>query len=309
MTEESNALTNQTDRSHEKRPGDVDMLRTLLDTLSDCHVFAKDTESRFITTNAFHLKSLGASALQDVIGKTDFDFFPPELAQKYYDDEQQVMRTGQAMLDQDELMLDLQGREHWLLTTKTPLRDSAGRITGLVGISRDITARKHSENELAQQKQQLEEIVEARISQTMELADRLAKEVAERQLAQQKLQEEHDRLRVIMDNLSSCHLFIKDRESRFVMTNAYQMKLLGIASMDMVVGKTDRDFFPIELAEQYFADEQAIMASGQAIRNREEPCTRPHGEEAVAADHQGATQGCHGKSDRPGGHEPRYHEA
>jgi PAS domain S-box-containing protein len=236
-------------------------------------VFAKDTESRFVITNVFHLKSLGASSLQDVIGKTDFDFFPREIAQKYYDDEQQVMRTGQAMIDQDERMLDPQGREHWLLTTKTPLRDSVGRITGIVGISRDITARKRNENELAQHKHRLEEIVEARVAQTKELADRLALEVIERQHAQQKLQEEHDRLRVIMDNLSSCHLFIKDRESRFVMTNAYQMKLLGIAPLDQVVGKTDFDFFPREMAEKYFADEQAVMDSGKAIRNREEPCT------------------------------------
>ena len=266
--------TSRPSRPHENHPGQQgEVLHSLLDSLTDCHVFAKDTESRFVITNAFHFKSLGASSLQDVIGKTDFDFFPRELAQKYYDDEQQVMRTGQAMIDQDERMLDPQGREHWLLTTKTPRRDSDGRITGIVGISRDITARKRNENELAQHKHRLEEIVEARVAQTKELADRLALEVVERQRAQQKLQEEHDRLRVIMDNLSSCHLFIKDRESRFVMTNAYQMKLLGIASLDQVVGKTDFDFFPREMAEKYVADEQSVMDSGQAIRNREEPCT------------------------------------
>lgn len=274
MAEKTKKITARTGRPHEEHPGQHgDVLSALLDSLTDCHVFAKDTESRFVITNAFHLKSLGASSLQEVIGKTDFDFFPRELAQKYYDDEQQVMRTGQALMDQDERMLDPQGREHWLLTTKTPLRDADGRITGMVGISRDITARKHNEDELAQHKQRLEAIVEARVAQTKELADRLAQEVVERQHAQQKLQEEHDRLRVVMDNLSSCHLFIKDRESRFVMTNAYQMKLLGIASMDQVVGKTDFDFFPRELAENYFADEQAVMDSGQSIRNREEPCT------------------------------------
>jgi PAS domain S-box-containing protein len=260
-------------RPHEKHSEEGKVLRSLLDSLSDCHVFAKDTASRFITTNAFHLKSLGAASLQDVIGKTDFDFFPRDLAQKYFDDEQQVMRTGQALVDQDERMLDAQGREHWFLTSKMPLRDAEGRITGLVGISNDITARKRSENELAQQKEQLEGIVETRVAQMRELAGRLVQEVGERQIAQQKLQEEHDRLRVIMDNLSSCHLFIKDRESRFVMTNAYQMKLLGIASMDLVAGKTDFDFFPRELAEQYYIDEQSVMKTGQAIRNREEPCS------------------------------------
>ena len=139
-------------------PEDRHLLRTLMDHLPDCHVFIKDTNSRFVTTNAFHLKSLGAKSLKDVVGKTDFDFFPKDLAQQYYDDEQKVIRTGKALVNRDERMVDSRGRERWLLTTKTPLRDDDGQVTGFVGISRDITERKMAEEALARHGDQLEKV-------------------------------------------------------------------------------------------------------------------------------------------------------
>jgi PAS domain S-box-containing protein len=142
-------------------------LRMLMDNLQDCHVFIKDRESRFVVTNAHHLDALGAASLDAVTGKTDFDFFPSELAQGYYDDEQKVIRTGQAIIDRDERMIDAQHRERWLLTTKKPLLDAKGRITGIVGISRDITERKQREIQQEQQRLRLEELMAER---TKELA-------------------------------------------------------------------------------------------------------------------------------------------
>lgn len=130
-----------------KEPADGAILRSLLDHLQGCHVFAKDVQSRFVTTNAYHLQSLGVASLAEVVGKTDFDFFSKEFAQKYYDDEQQVLATGQPLVDQEERMPDSEGRERWFLTTKIPLRDADGRITGIMGISRDITERKQNEEE------------------------------------------------------------------------------------------------------------------------------------------------------------------
>jgi PAS domain S-box-containing protein len=120
-------------------------LRIMIDTLPDCHIFVKDTESRFVTTNAFHLRSLGARTLDAVVGKTDFDFFPSPLARQYYEDEQAVMKSGQPLIDREEMMLDPQKREVWLLTSKIPLRDKQGAIVGIVGLSRDITSRKQHE--------------------------------------------------------------------------------------------------------------------------------------------------------------------
>ena len=79
------------------------------------------------------------------MGKTDLQLFPRELAEQYFADEREVMRTGRPLLNREERVIDGQGGERWMLTSKVPLRDSQGQVIGLVGISRDITERKRAE--------------------------------------------------------------------------------------------------------------------------------------------------------------------
>jgi PAS domain S-box-containing protein len=125
------------------------LLRTLMDNLPD-HIFVKDTQSRFVTANAATLFSLGVITEELAIGKTDFDFLPRDRAAQYTADEQAVLRTGQPLTDREELLIDAGGRSRWLLTTKVPLRQG-NEIVGLVGISHDITGRKHAEERLQAQ--------------------------------------------------------------------------------------------------------------------------------------------------------------
>ncbi len=121
------------------------LLRTLIDNLPEVSIFVKDTQSRFLTTNAAHLKLFGLSQVEDVVGKTDFDLLPREFAEQYYADEQTLVREGQPLLNREELVPDQAGRLHWYLIHKVPLRDRQQRIIGLVGMSQDITARKQVE--------------------------------------------------------------------------------------------------------------------------------------------------------------------
>jgi PAS domain S-box-containing protein len=139
------ALAEERRRAAESLAQERNLLRTLMDNLPD-HVFIKDTHSRFVTANAATLRTLGAERLEDVLGKTDFDFLPRERAEQYFADEQQVIRTGEALVNREEVVVDAAGHSKWCLTTKVPLRDGA-TITGLVGISHDITARKQAEEE------------------------------------------------------------------------------------------------------------------------------------------------------------------
>lgn len=127
------------------------LLRTLMDNIPDCYIFVKDAESRFVTTNVAHLKTLGVGSVEEVVGRTDFDFFPRELAEQYYADEQKVIATGRPVLDREEETVDPAGNRTWLLTTKVPLRNADGAVVGVVGISRDITRLKRMEDELKQQ--------------------------------------------------------------------------------------------------------------------------------------------------------------
>ena len=123
------------------------LLRTLIDNLPD-FIYVKDTESRFVISNIAVERLMGPKTQGKLLGKTDFDFYPQELAAQYYTDEQEIIRSGLPLVDREEPLLDqVTGREGWLSTTKVPLRDSQGRIIGIVGIGRNITARKQMEEE------------------------------------------------------------------------------------------------------------------------------------------------------------------
>lgn len=132
-----------------------DLLLTLIDNLPD-YIFAKDAAGRFTTVNQALLKDLGAASREQIAGKSDAQFWPKELAERYVADDQMVMQRGEPLLNREERAVDCRGEEHWLLTTKVPLRDRQGRIDGLVGICREITERKRFEQELQQAKEAAE---------------------------------------------------------------------------------------------------------------------------------------------------------
>lgn len=123
------------------------LLRTLIDNLPD-YIYVKDTESRFLLNNKAHLHVLKTGSQEEILGKTDFDIFPSELAEKYYADEQAVIQSGEALVDREETTITPTGEKQWLSTTKVPLRDDQDNVIGLVGMSRDITMRKEAESKL-----------------------------------------------------------------------------------------------------------------------------------------------------------------
>jgi two-component system, NtrC family, sensor kinase len=112
-------------------------------------VYFKDLESRFIRVSQVQAARLGIDDPQAVIGLSDFDLFGPEHARRAYEDEQEIIRTGVPIVEQEELETagaePGSGAETWVLTTKLPLRDERGEIVGTFGVSRDITRRKRAE--------------------------------------------------------------------------------------------------------------------------------------------------------------------
>jgi PAS domain S-box-containing protein len=131
------------------------LLRTLMDNLPDS-IFVKDVEGRFITANVAHLKACGVQTLGEIVGKTEFTFFPQEFATQSEADEQTVVELGLPLHDRVDLVTDQLGRERWFLTTKVPLRSNSGSIEGVVGISRDITMIEQANNELRRAKEAAE---------------------------------------------------------------------------------------------------------------------------------------------------------
>lgn len=124
------------------------LLRALIDCVPD-YLFIKDTDSRFVVANPAVAADLGFT-VGDLIGKTDFDLHPLNSAEKFFADEQAVLKSGTPKIDTEEFIVTTSGRTKWLATSKLPLRGADGEICGLVGVSRDITERKRAEEALAE---------------------------------------------------------------------------------------------------------------------------------------------------------------
>jgi two-component system sensor kinase FixL len=122
------------------------------------YVFVKDLRGRYILDNVSHRRYLGVGDIQAVEGKTVHNYFTSSIAERFAEDDRQVFESGKPVLNREEPAAPLSSphREMWLETTKIPLRDTDGRIIGLVGISSDITERKAAEERLRRFADQLE---------------------------------------------------------------------------------------------------------------------------------------------------------
>jgi PAS domain S-box-containing protein len=128
------------------------MLRALIDHIPDS-MYVKDSEGRFVLANIRLAETVGLRDPQLLIGKTDYELFPHELASKFREDEIRVMQSGESLSEHEETGLDQAGNVVPMLTTKVPLRDSKGEVTGIAGIGRDISERKKSELALREAEQ------------------------------------------------------------------------------------------------------------------------------------------------------------
>lgn len=197
---------------------DSAILSVLMDNVPD-RIYFKDLESRFVRNNAAHARSLGASSPEECIGKTDFDFFSREHAERALADEQQIIQTGKPIIAKIERLTMRNGRQGWASSTKMPWKDAQGRTIGTFGLTRDVTATKDAEDKLTQ---------------------------------------ERNLLRTIIDQLPA-RIYVKDAKSRFVLNNQAHLMMLGSKTQDEVTGKTTMDFFPGDRGRQAMADDQQVF--------------------------------------------------
>ncbi len=251
------------------------LLQALMNHLPD-QIYVKDTDSRFLRINPAQARFFGAATVAEVIGKTDFDFQAPQLAELFYTEEQHLVASGEPIIDRFEFNPTADGHPRWLSATKVPLKDNTGKVIGLVGISHNITEQKKVEEELRQYRDDLEELVKARTAELQQANTQLQREITERQQIEADLAEERNMLRTVIDAVPD-FIYVKDSVGRFVLANIGVTRGVGLGTPEELVGKGDFDISPPELAAQYFADEEAVMKSGQALVDREEMNIDPQG--------------------------------
>jgi sigma-B regulation protein RsbU (phosphoserine phosphatase) len=216
---------------------DSSILRLLMDSSPD-RIYFKDLQSRFVRNNSAHARSLGAASPDDCVGKTDFDFFSREHAERAYADEQEIIRTGRPIIAKIERLTMRDGTKGWASSTKLPWRDDSGRIVGTFGLTRDVTAAKDAE---------------------------------------EKLTEERNLLRTIIDHLPS-RLYVKDLNSRYVLNNRAHLAALGVESQAESLGRITTDFFPGERGRQALEDDRKVYNEGAVIVNQEKSDFGPAGD-------------------------------
>ncbi|MBU6399942.1 MAG: PAS domain-containing protein, partial [Verrucomicrobia bacterium] len=204
------------------------------------HILRKDLEGRFTFGNQRFCAILG-KPLAEIIGKTDFDFFPPDLAAKYQTDDQGVIATRQ-ILDTIEAHQTPDRGKLYVHVIKTPIYDFDGRIIGIQGIFWDVTAQRQVEEALAY---------------------------------------ERDLLRALLDHVPD-NIYFKDRQSCFLKASRAMAQSFGFDDAARLLGKTDFDLFTAEHAEQAYADEQRILATGQPLIGKPEKETWVTGRESWA---------------------------
>jgi len=136
-----------------------DLLRGLLDNIPD-RIYFKDIHSRFLRCSRSMALRLGLSDPKEIVGRTDFDFLSHDQAQEYFNDEQRILLTGQPLIAKLEKQLDAEGKEIWASVTKVPIYSQSGAIAGLIGLSRDITQLKQTEQALRQAEEKYRTIYE-----------------------------------------------------------------------------------------------------------------------------------------------------
>jgi PAS domain S-box-containing protein len=160
-TQELQSEVNERVRAEEALSDERKILRALIDNVPD-FMYVKDTDCRFLVANLAVSQQMGAKTPADLLGKNDFDFYSREMATTFYEDEQRVIRTGEAEVNREETGVDSHGNVSQIMTTQVPLRDRNGRVTGLVGIGRDITHLKKVQEEMQKAREAAEAASQAK---------------------------------------------------------------------------------------------------------------------------------------------------
>jgi PAS domain S-box-containing protein len=208
-----------------------DLLHGILNNIPD-RIYFKDSASRFVRVNQAMADKFGLATPEAAAGKTDFDFHPAADAREFFADEQRLLQSGEPIINKVEGQTAADGSPAWASVTKVPMRDQHGRVTGLIGISRDISALKRLEASLV---------------------------------------EERSLLRNLVDHLPD-YIYVLDEQGRFLIANEAFYQLTRTVTPANFVGQTASGLFPPPVGLDLEADDLAVLRSGEAVVNREEPC-------------------------------------
>jgi PAS domain S-box-containing protein len=244
------------------------LLRTLVDAVPD-YMFAKDAQSRFVLANAAVAQVMGAATPADLLGKTDFDFYPREMAEHFFADEQALVQSGEPLIGREEIVTNVRtGEAQAHLTTKVPLRDGQGKVTGLVGVGRNIDALKQTERELRRYKDHLEEEVARRAFELQQTNQQLRREMDERKQAEEARGEAEQKYRSMVEEavIGICQT---SPDGRYLSVNPAMARMFGYDSpeelMTNITNISEQVYVDPKLREEFML----LLEQHGALKNFE----------------------------------------
>jgi len=236
---------------HKKAQAALAEASTLMETLlanSPDYIYFKDRESRFVRASQSLSTMFKLQSWQDLVGKTDFDFFKEEHAKQAFTDEQNIIRTGKPLVAKPEKETHPDGRITWALTTKMAWRDNAGNIIGTFGISKDVTELKRAEARLAHEQGLFQALVE-------NLPDAIYFKDRESRFVRMSRSKGERARQSLAKKFSESH---PDEPLPEYLANAE-------AAARFLVGKTDFDIYPENRARPAYEEEQRILTTEQPL--------------------------------------------
>jgi PAS domain S-box-containing protein len=159
MNERHNSIKKQEQLETPKEETDLqtNLIRVLFNSIPDI-IYVKNIEGKYILSNQAFLQKMGIHTENELVGKTDADFYSPNEIAKIISEDTFIIDKDESLTDIEDFIIDKNGHEKWISTTKAPLRNKDGKTIGIVGIGRDITTIKQAEEAINKAQQQLEEI-------------------------------------------------------------------------------------------------------------------------------------------------------
>jgi len=214
------------------------LYRTLIENLPQ-KLFLKDRDSVYVFCNQNFAADLKIKP-EEISGRTDDDFFPKELAEKYISTDRRVMDKGQ--LENIEETYVHNGEPSIVQMVRTPVRDERGEPVGILGIFWDVTEAKRNEEEMKKSRVRLEELVSHRTTELQTVNDQMQREITERRRAGEKLREMEEMYRVLLESTGTATLVIGE-DMLVSLANGEFGKLSGYSKEEVEGKKSLNEFF------------------------------------------------------------------
>lgn len=214
------------------------LIQTLLDGIP-MNVYFKDTDSRFVMANRSTALKMGLSSTEDLLGKTDSDFFSSEHAEHARSLEKEIMKTGLGKTDVTEQEKWEDRDDTWVKTTKRIWKGPNGDIKGTFGVTSDIS-----------------DLMRARAEQESVAAELHATNL--------KIEEERQRLRLVIDGVPM-NVYFKNLDHQFVIVNQTMAQWVGCQNPEDLYEKSDQDFYSEEHWKDAERVEKKIMQTGKPV--------------------------------------------